>query len=315
MSTRRSRSNKAKALKMPDRSKGQQFVTKKQMNGGKFTPPTNPPDVTYIPWVPVTLVISHKGPLSFKVNDIKTYLRKQLDPTSRGFNQSDSGDKRFVVQYRVLKVQSWNLTGRVIALSIDDFIDSSANTGGRDQLCGLVDTGTSTHTPAVGYQLPHSHAHHVLRTDDKQAEEYLIDVSAPGSDQCITYLTILYRFDGPAKHPSVLSPIVEVRETLDALSNRIMKYREPSKLELVLNGVKYVAEAVAVLSGAQVPSSSDALNKDALNKDAVFDEAADVLTSTFAEKMCVSSNPELGSVSRGESESSEYACYDQVSFH
>lgn len=303
MSTKKSRFNKGRANGPSSRNKVQQFVTKKQMNGGRFTPPTNPPDVTYIPWNSVTLVISHTGQLSLKVNNIKTYIRKQLDPTGRGFNPADSGDSRFVIQYRILKVQSWNLTGRVIALSIDDFIDSSADSGGRDQLCGLVDTGTSTHTPAVGYQLPSAHSHHVLRTDDKQANEYIIDVSAPGSDQCITYISMLYRFDGPAKHPTVLSPIVEVQKTLDRLSNRIMKYKEPSKMELVLNGVKYVAEAVAVLSGVDLPSTSS----DALNKDAVFDDEAKLI-SEFANKVCISSQSEDGSVSRKvESDSDEYS--------
>lgn len=217
--------------------------------GGKFTPPTNPPDITYIPWNPVTLVLTFTGHLSLTVNDVKGYLRKQLDPTNRGFNPLDAGDGRFVIQFRLHRVQCWNLTGRVLSLSVQDFMDASSNSGGRDQLCGLVDTGTSTHTPALGYQLPASHFHHVLRTDDKMAREILIDFSSPSSDQCIAYLSILYRFDGPARHPTILSPIGEIQRTLTKVSNKILKNQESSKVELVMNGVKYVAEAVAVIAG------------------------------------------------------------------
>lgn len=247
MNSKKSRSSRhAKTPSTNNRSK-QQFVTKKMMTGGRFTPPTNPPDVTYMPWHPVTLVISHNGTLEFKANDILTYLRAQLDPTKRGFNQTSSGDSRFVVQYRVLTVSSWNLTGRVISLSVEDFIDTQAGAGGRDQLCGLVDTGSSLHTPAVGFQLPNSHSAHVLRTDDRFKDEYLFVVTAPSGNQCVTYMKTLYRFDGPAKHPSIISPIQEINRTLTHLSNKILKEKESSKIELILNGIKYTAEAVALV--------------------------------------------------------------------
>lgn len=253
-------------------------MTKKQVSGGRFTPPTNPPDVTYMPWNPVTLVISHSQTLTFQVNDVLAYLRKQLDPNSRGFNQSTSGDKRFVVQYRIQSISSWNLTGRVVSLSVEDFIDSSANSGGRDQLCGLVDTGTATHTPAVGYNLPMSHFQHVIRTDDKLKDEHLFVVSAPTNDQCITYVKILYRFDGPATHPTVVSPIGEVSRTLNQLSNKILKHKDASTIELILNGVKYTAQAVALLNGeeliaqGQLDRSNDNSDKGSLESSLDFSD-------------------------------------------
>lgn len=256
MNSKRSRSNKGYKPKI--RNNSQQYVTKKQMMGGKFTPPTNPPDVTYIPWNPVTLVLTFTGQLTLTVNDIKRYIRKQLDPTGRGFNPLDSGDSRFVIQFRVHRIQCWNLTGRVISMSVEDFMDASSNSGGRDQLCGLVDTGTSTHTPAVGYQLPASHFHHVLRTDDRLSREEIVYFSAPSSDQCIAYLSMLYRFDGPAQHPSILSPIGEIQRTLNKVSSKILKSKDSSKVELVMNGIKYVAEAVAVIA-ADSCASDDAI--------------------------------------------------------
>lgn len=275
MNSKRSRSNKG--YKPKSRNNGQQYVTKKQMMGGKFTPPTNPPDVTYIPWNPVTLVLTFTGQLTLTVNDVKRYIRKQLDPTGRGFNPLDSGDARFVIQFRIHRIQSWNLTGRVISMSVQDFIDASTSSGGRDQLCGLVDTGTSTHTPAVGYQLPASHFHHVLRTDDKLSREEIVYISSPATDQCIAYISMLYRFDGPAQHPSVLSPIGEIQRTLNKVSNKILNSKESSKVELVMNGIKYVAEAVAVIA-ADSCSGDDAIPvNDATNRVSDEDELCESL--------------------------------------
>lgn len=240
-------------------------MTKRQMLGGKFTPPTNPPDITYMPWHPVTLVISHSKTLDFQVKHFKDYLKAQLDPTNRGFNQTSSGDKRFVIQVRLLQISAWNLTGRVIALSVDDYTDSLADSGARDQLCGLVDTGSSLHIPCVGYTLSQAHQQHVLRTDDKQDNMYLFQVSGSTGEQFITYVKILYRFDGPAKHPTILSPLQEIRDTVSDLSNEIAKREEPSTLELTVNGVRYLAEAVTILSGdapavSRLPQSSTNLD-------------------------------------------------------
>lgn len=262
MNTQATRSKKSSR---PRRRRSNHVVTKKQLSGGKFTPPTNPPDVTYQPWIPITLVISFsvssgntKG-LEWKVSSIDGYLRAQVDPTKRGFNQITKGDERFVVQYRLISIAAWNLTGRVIALAVDDFTDATSDAGARDQLVGLVDTGTSVHTPAVGYTLPYSHQNHVLRTDDKQGDMNLFDVTT-NAGQCVVYVKVLYRFDGPIKHPSIISPAQEIERVITKISNRISKMQEPSKMEIVMNGIKYVAEAVAVINAGtdSVPSSSHA---------------------------------------------------------
>lgn len=240
-----------RATKQPESSR---FMTRAEINGGPFKPPTNPPAVTYAPWQPVTLVISHTADLTVKVNDLLPYLRSQLDPNNRGFNQATTGDGRFVVQFRFRSITSWNLTGRVISLSVEDFTDNASSTGGRDQLCGLVDTGTATHTPAVGFRIPSSLAHHVLRTDDVTGPAYLFTITSPTGSQCVTYLKVYYRFDGPVKHPTIISPLTEIETTLETVANKITQAKERSTIELVVNGIKYAAEAVAVvgqLGGSQ----------------------------------------------------------------
>lgn len=148
----------------------QQFVTKKSLNGGKIQLPLNPPDVVYQPWINVTLVDTFKGTQEYKVQDMLNLLRKQVDPTRRGFNQTTSGDSRFVLQLRFFEVHAWNMSGHIISLSAEDFLDTQAAKGGREQLCGFVDTGTNQHIPCLGYLYPSSHRFHVVRTDDQETE-------------------------------------------------------------------------------------------------------------------------------------------------
>lgn len=240
------RSKKSRSRRAP-RQPESRFMTRAEINGGAFKPPTNPPPVTYAPWQPVTLVLTHSSDLTMKVEDLLGYLRSQLDPNNRGFNQTKTGDGRFVVQFRFRSVSSWNLTGRVISLSVEDFTDIASSKTGRDQLCGLVDTGTSTHTPAVGFRIPSSLANHVLRTDDVTGQSYLFTITAPAGSQCVTYLKVYYRFDGPVKHPTIISPLTEIESTLEAVASKITQAKERSTIEFVIDGIKYAAEAVAVV--------------------------------------------------------------------
>lgn len=259
-STQRSRRN---------RSRGNtNYVTKTSLHGGKFSPPTNPPDVSYQPWWPITLVWSAASSKSSDVNDLGNRLRKQTDPSGLGFNQkaSDASDKPFRVQFRLQSVQAWNLTGRIISLSVEDFTDNNAQ--GRDQLCGLVDTGSPTHTPAVGYRLPASLSHHVLRNDDVSGKLNLFEVLGGSNDALVIYASVLYRFDGPIKFPTVSTPIIdkinEIRDSVDdelTELNRSIQLltttiddlvsRQPSTLSKVVDGVTRVAAFVVPLAARE----------------------------------------------------------------
>lgn len=201
-----------------------------------------------MPWNGITLVVSHSNTMTVKVPDIAKFLRNQADPNGRGFNKETTGDGRFIIQFRLQHIQSWNLTGRVISLSIDDYLDTIADSGARDQLCGLVDTGNSTHTPAVGFRLSSAHQSAVLRNDDKYSEMILLTVSAPKGDQCITYIKMLWRFDGPAVHPTLSS----IEHTIQTVADTITKHIDDSKptiVSRVVDGVSAAASVVAVASG------------------------------------------------------------------
>lgn len=245
-------------------------VTKRELNGGKITPPINPPDVTYQPWFHITLVDTFSSTkYDCKTNHIIKLLRRQLDPTSRGLNQIQSGDLRFVVQIRLFSIQAWNLTGRLIALTVDDYSEAKTAAGGRDQLCGIVDTGSQTHTPCVGYLMPSALRQMVIRTDDIQGDDYIFTLTSGTSDQCVVYIKIAFRFDGPVRPPNLVMPITTCLGTLNT-GNRLSRQMKealgrlkeisentyatrPSTLKTIINGISMIGMAVA--SGA--PASED----------------------------------------------------------
>lgn len=213
-STKRTSRSMAWRRKMNSDSK---FVTKKELKGGQLHVPSNPPDVTYQPWYPLTVV--HSGStndLHITVKDLVAEIRAQLDPTGHGLHAAipspskgqpnlvrcllDNADVTApVINLRLLSVRAWNLTGRIISLSVEDFTDINTATKDTDALCGLVDTGSATHVPAVGYELPFTHRNIVLRNDVDEGKAMLYHIMAPATDTYIVYTNILWKFDGPAK--------------------------------------------------------------------------------------------------------------------
>lgn len=210
----------------------------------------NPPVVDYQPWNPITLVKFFKGTSPMQTNQILELLRSQVDPTKRGFNQVQSGDSRFVVQYKLKSIRAWNLTGKIIALSVDDFNEQESAKDGRDQLCGVIDTGTATHSPAIGYVLPKSLQEKVIRTDDKQGDDYLFTCQVGDSDQGIMYLSIEYRFDGPITLPKYFTPLDYINSgfstVVQGLDSQIeqtaIMSKRTSDMKKVLSRLKEISE-------------------------------------------------------------------------
>lgn len=247
------------------------FVTKAALHGGKFSPSTNPPDVSYQPWWPLTVVNTHTGGVSMTVKDICDTVRTQTDPNSRGFNPEKSDqatDKAFRMQIRIISISAWNLSGRMIALSVEDFTDSGTSVGGRDQLCGIVDTGNVNHTPSAGFRLPASVSAHVLRNDDKGGKLAIFETQSAASDIVVVYVNILFRFDGPVKIPNVTDPIIrELERTnevskdslcdLDELNLSLERLKDtidnliktqPSTTSRVINGITTLAAYVVPMT-------------------------------------------------------------------
>lgn len=202
-----SRSNRSR----PRTKKGRNYVTKRELKGGQIHVPSNPPDITYQPWYPATVVhIGSSSDLHITVNDLVKELAAQLDPYHHAFHGNTKDhtvrcllDSKDVdaprLNLRLQSVRAWNITGKIISLSIDDFSDISKAISDSDSLVGLVDTGSVTHIPAVGYELPMSHRSIVLRNSTDEGGAQLYHVMAPNTDTFIVYTNVLWRCDGPSK--------------------------------------------------------------------------------------------------------------------
>jgi hypothetical protein len=279
VSRKRGANNKRKSRSSRVQSNSVSYVTRSSLNGGKFPPGINPPDVTYQPWWPITVIETAKGGSMMTVKSICDRIRTQTDPNKRGFNQNKSdstSDNAFRMQIKIHSVSAWNLTGRMLALSIEDFTDSNTATGGRDQLCGIVDTGTPQHTPAVGYKLPLSASSHVLRNDDKGGELSILEVQAASTDVLVIYIKTSFRFDGPVRIPTYDSPLQtvsnEIRSDMDAdmeeLNSSIQQLtvtidklieKQPSTVSKVVEGVTYLATYVLPLGASSKHSPANTI--------------------------------------------------------
>lgn len=253
------------------RNRLDQFVKKRQLNGGKFTPPTNPPDVTFQPWNSLTLMTIRNGKTTdYKPYDIAALIKDQLDPQKHGFRDlTTKGSDGLRFQFRLKSVAVWNLTGRVVALSVSDFMASESSSG-MEQLAGLVDAGTSTHTPAVGYSYPQGHRRTVLRNATDEA--FLFNVTAGDNDTICLQVHMEWRFDGPVKPPTAqlvdamllkavsnvgkdttksvqkLIGIDSVLRRLDKIASSTSELAKKSYVEKVVQGVKHAAMLVTAVA-------------------------------------------------------------------
>lgn len=211
-------------------------------HGLKITPPVNPPDATAQPWNSVNLQHMHKTG-AYRVANLITVIRTQLDPTSRGFNQNTpfaDADGAFRIQIRLKAILVWNLTGKVLGLSVNDF--TSAKFGG-DQLGGWVDCGGPAHFPAVGFRYPATHQNFVLRPDKSLQAEELFTLTAGDSDSLLIHIHLSWRFDGPIR-------FAMPRQIADIISGNVSDIREnqPSIVRTTLDGVAVAASVVQVLA-------------------------------------------------------------------
>lgn len=245
------------------------FVQEKQLTGGKVTPSPNPPDITYQPWNQVVLMdILTGGGKTYDVQMLVDLLKAQVDPKKRGFNQG-TGESTLIIQLRISTVYAWNLTGKVISLSLTDFTDSRTASENREQLAGLVDAGTRTHTPAVGYKYPSSLRQTVLQNDKYDRNVDLFVVNFGSTDSVCLHIHIEYRFDGPITPPTSrlteallleqltttssaasrslrkLVGINDVVQRLDQIAKSTSDSQKSSYIDKVISGVKHTAMLVA----------------------------------------------------------------------
>lgn len=245
---------------------GEAYVTKREVKGGALHVSSNPPDITYQPWYPCTVVhMGASSDLSITVGNLVTELASQLDPYHRAFHGTlASGTVRCVIDskdvtsprlnIRLQSVRAWNLTGRIISLSVDDFSDIGKTVGEADSLCGLVDTGSATHVPAVGFELPLSHRNIVLRNSTAEESAQLYHVMAPSSDTFIVYTNVLWRCDGPAKLASgfedkMLALMKRINANTKKICDNAISIGEPNSSFGIASDVRHIANRLSTSPG------------------------------------------------------------------
>lgn len=199
------------------RKSSSNYVTHKELTGGKMNVPSNPPSVSYQPWMPIIVVHTGKsGEIVIKMSDLVNQLIQQIDPTNHAISQNP------VINIKIRSVRAWNVSGTIIALSVDDFSDADKAIKDVDMLCGIVDTGSASHVPAVGYDLPVSLKNVVLRNGSDPSTDkdvILYHIVSGQNDSVIIYTSIFWKFDGPSKftgfQSTMMQAICDIRDNTD----------------------------------------------------------------------------------------------------
>lgn len=176
-------------------------VTTSELHGGKFSPSENPPDITYQAWYPLTVVIQAIGEKQVTYSDLLGSLKKQIDPTGNLLKNKASGDDKGVVITKIRSIRAWNLSGKIIGLTVFDYM-SVVKSNSAEAVCGIIDTGNTNHTPSVGYHLSSSLSNYTLRNgnnDDNDEARPLFNVFSSTNDTAIIYVNVFWRCDGPVK--------------------------------------------------------------------------------------------------------------------
>lgn len=267
---RKTKANGSRSTRQDRRNRASDVVTHRQLKGGPLHVPTNPPSVSYQPWYPLTLVhTSTSGSLTITMADLVKQVRSQIDPCSSGFTTN------LILNMKIQKIRAWNLTGSMIALSVDDFSTPDQAKRDTDTLCGLVDTGSTMHIPAVGYDLPDSLKNVVLRNSSgtpSDSTSVIYHLMCNKDDSVIVYTNLLWKFDGPLKISSFNSTMLglvgkisddasDLRTTALDIRKSVLTMEKNSESlgvgKVLIKGIEtaapYVLPAVAAADGSLVP--------------------------------------------------------------
>lgn len=252
-------------------SRSSKAVTRGELHGGKIHVPENPPEITFQPWNPLVIVDSISNKQDFSVHHLTRQMWNQLDPNTHAFKAcpSDFSTSEFRLLFKVQQIRAWALAGKMIALSVEDFLVPNKDLKVVDQLCGLVDVGNASHIPALGYRLPIAHQNAVFR-DSKETDQTLFQVISDGP--AIVYINVLWRCDGPSKLPQFnaaaeqslrdirnfsLQSTRDVRKTTMSMDKVLEKLDEiiknqPSLLSELSNEIPVAAAAVTLTGVASL---------------------------------------------------------------
>nr|UNZ11832.1 hypothetical protein [Zeya Brook chaq-like virus 2] len=233
--------------------------------GARYSPPTNPPDTTAQPWWSLVLS-SIRKPGDYTFDSLVTDFLKQVG-TGYTFNPTSYNTDRgspFRIQFRIERVAVWNLSGRIVSLSVWDVEerqDATTDTTQTDLLGGWVDCGGVQCFPAIGYQYPSSHHRRVYRPDPRYASVKILTTTGGTSDSILYHIHVHWRADGTAKFSTIKSDVEEITDSvsevkvaLDSISNK----EGPSLATRTLSNVGVIAAnyVIPLALGDSIPGTS-----------------------------------------------------------
>lgn len=229
------------------------------LNGSMKRIDPNPSPLSLSPWNKVTLVLKDSKTKCIKVSDISGCFVKQLDPNSHGLKPSGKDDTGLRIQFRMLSLRLYAPSALSVGLSIEDFNDNFNTKGGRDQLAGVMDIGTSSRPPALHYIYPLAHRQQVIRTDDIWWDVPLFDVTVADNNVWLCYVDIVWMFDGPISFNAHLTSLYDVLSSVDAATTAI-QHSQPSVIEKTVGAVTTTAAYVVPLAIDQVVDTLNVLD-------------------------------------------------------
>lgn len=264
-------------------SPSSKYVKKTELNGGKLTVPSNPPEVTYQPWNSVVVVDSFSDTLTMTVHSLTRKIHEQLDPNGHAFKDcaEDNVKNEFRLLIKIHSIRAWALNGKMIALSVEDFLVPNKDKAAVDQLCGIVDIGNANHIPGLGYRLPASHQQAVLRDDKNNfGLQHLFTIKCDGAAIC--YINVTWRCDGPSTLPTFQTNVetlvrsiqltstnsnYQVRQIRDRMAKVNQQLddlisKQPGIINEVLNEIPIGAAAVTVAGLTELQDELKALRLD-----------------------------------------------------
>lgn len=210
---------------------------------------SNPPPLTLSPWNKATLVMKANGEKTVKVSDIATTFADQLDPSKHGLLRADKRDSGLRVQLKFQSLRVYAPSALSVGLSVEDFNDNFNTKGGRDQLAGVMDIGTSAHPPALRYAYPLSHRQQVIRTDDLWWDVPIFDIAVATGVAWLAYIELLWMFDGPIKFSSHAVGMTEILSAVEE-NTAAIRASQPSVAERVIQGATVAATYVVPMAGS-----------------------------------------------------------------
>lgn len=260
----------SKATKVCRQTKsGERSYSGRTLRGFKFSPASNPPDITIQPWFStvVTKIVTSSlttSEYALTLGKLTEALYQQLDPKSTCFLQIQEKQKEYVgpsIQLRLQSLSIWNLTGRVIGLSINDVTDEAKDD--KDQYGGWIDHGGASWFPALGFQYPASASAEVHRADNSNGPLVLASIMGSPRDSLLYHFKVLWRPDGPIKFDIIQDSMarmvskidVSVDDIADKLSALSSKYGDDSSrgswVSRTIDGVSKLLPLVVTLASGE----------------------------------------------------------------